>query len=117
MLLNWSVRSGSLPIYVDLDVSQNSISLPGTISALPVEKTSSLADQEGFLSGSDAQIVYHFGYKTPQENPNLYRKLITALRDTISLRSEQIMPSIKYNIQNSVHNRWPPHECISIRCS
>ena len=90
MLLNWAVRAGNLPIYVDLDVTQNSISLPGTISALPVEKTS-LVD-EGF--SSDAQIVYHFGYKTPNENPSLYRKLVTVLKDTISLRSEQIMSSL-----------------------
>lgn len=89
MLLNWAVRAGSLPVYVDLDVSQNSISLPGTISALPVEKNS-LVD-EGF--SSEAQLVYHFGYKTPNENPNLYRKLITTLRDAISLRSEQILSS------------------------
>jgi polyribonucleotide 5'-hydroxyl-kinase len=34
MLLNWAVRAGHSPIYVDLDVSQNSISLPGAISAL-----------------------------------------------------------------------------------
>ncbi|CAF0776828.1 unnamed protein product [Brachionus calyciflorus] len=90
MLCNWAVRSGHLPIYVDLDVNQNSISLPGTISALAVERTS-LVD-EGF--SVDSQISYHFGLKSINDNPVLYRKLITALRDTISLRSEQIMASL-----------------------
>jgi polyribonucleotide 5'-hydroxyl-kinase len=89
MLLNWAVRSGSLPIYVDLDVGQNSISLPGTISALPVEKTS-LVDED---FSSDSQIVYHYGYKSPSENPHLYRKLITVLKEAVSLRSETIMSS------------------------
>jgi polyribonucleotide 5'-hydroxyl-kinase len=93
MLLNWAVRAGRLPIYVDLDVSQNSISLPGTVSALAVERTA-LVD-EGF--NIDAQIAYHFGYKTPNENPVLYRRLITVLKDTISFRSEQISSSIDYN--------------------
>jgi polyribonucleotide 5'-hydroxyl-kinase len=65
MLLNWAVRAGRLPIFVDLDVSQNSISLPGTISALVVERTALV--EEGF--NIDSQIVYHFGYKTPAENP------------------------------------------------
>ena len=89
MLLNWAVRSGRLPIFVDLDVSLNSISLPGAISALAVERTA-LVD-EGF--NIDAQIAYHFGYKTPAENPVLYRKLITVLKDAISFRSEQISAS------------------------
>jgi polyribonucleotide 5'-hydroxyl-kinase len=90
MLLNWAVRAGRLPIYVDLDVSQNSISLPGTISALAIERTA-LVD-EGF--NIDAQIVYHFGYKTPNENPMLYRRLITVLKETISIRCEQICSSL-----------------------
>jgi polyribonucleotide 5'-hydroxyl-kinase len=92
MLLNWAVRAGRLPIYVDLDVSQNSISLPGTISALVVERTAQV--DEGF--NLDAQIVYHFGYKTPAENPVLYRRLITVLKDAISFRSEQINSSNKF---------------------
>lgn len=90
MLLNWAVRSGHLPIYVDLDINQNSISLPGTISALAVERTATV--EEGF--SVEAQISYHFGYKTPNENPVLYRKLISSLRDTICFRCEQISASI-----------------------
>ena len=89
MLLNWAVRAGRLPFYVDLDVSQNSISLPGTISALVVERTAQV--EEGF--NLDSQIAYHFGYKTPAENPVLYRRLITVLKDAISFRSEQINSS------------------------
>lgn len=90
MLLNWAVRVGRLPIYVDLDVSQNSISLPGTISALVVERTALVED--GF--SVDSQIAYHFGYKTPAENPVLYRRLISVLKDTINFRSEYIQASL-----------------------
>jgi len=97
MLLNWAVRGGRLPIFVDLDVSQNSISLPGTISAVVVERTSAV--EEGF--NIDAQIAYHFGYKTQAENPVLYRKLISVLRDTINFRSEQINAS---NLSNEAAN-------------
>ena len=49
MLLNWAVRVGRSPIFVDLDVSQNAISLPGTISALVVERTASI--EEGYNLG------------------------------------------------------------------
>lgn len=90
MLLNWAVRGGRLPIFVDLDVSQNSISLPGTISALVVERTATV--EEGF--SIDSQIVYHFGYKTPAENPGLYKRLISVLKDTINFRSEYIQASL-----------------------
>ena len=90
MLLNWAVRAGRLPILVDLDVGQNSIALPSTISALAVERTS-LVD-EGF--SVDFQLTYHFGYKTAAENPVLYRKLISVLKDSINFRSEQIVSSL-----------------------
>lgn len=93
MLLNWAVRTGRSPLFVDLDVSQNSISLPGTISALAVERTA-LVD-EGF--NVDNLIAYHFGYKTPSENPVLYRRLISVLKDTIALRSEQINTSKSFS--------------------
>ena len=93
-----------MPIYVDLDVSQSVISLPGTLSAVCVERTSSLSvgaahHGDDTVSGStvfnvDAQLAYHFGYKTPGENPVLYRRLITVLKDAINFRSEQIVSSL-----------------------
>ena len=89
MLLNWAVRVGHSPVFVDLDVNQNLISLPGTISALVVERTAHI--EEGY--NLDAQIAYHFGYKTINENPVLYKRLISVLTDTINLRSEKIHAS------------------------
>jgi polyribonucleotide 5'-hydroxyl-kinase len=89
MLLNWAVRVGRSPIFVDLDVTQNAISLPGTISALVVERTSQI--EEGY--NLDAQLAYHFGYKTANENPFLYKTLISILTDRINLRSEKIHAS------------------------
>lgn len=89
MLLNWAVRAGRLPIYVDLDVNQNLISLPGTMSAVVVERTALI--EEGF--NIDTQIAYHYGYKNPAENPVLYRRLITVLRDAINFRCESIHSS------------------------
>lgn len=86
MLLNWAVRVGRSPIFVDLDVSQNAISLPGTISALVVERTANI--EEGY--NLDAQIVYSYGYKTPNENPVLYKRLISCLSETINMRSDSI---------------------------
>ena len=38
VLLNYAVRSNRTPIFVDLDIGQNNISIPGTIGALLVSK-------------------------------------------------------------------------------
>jgi polyribonucleotide 5'-hydroxyl-kinase len=37
MLLNWAVRAGHQPTYVDLDVGQGTITAPGCLAATPVE--------------------------------------------------------------------------------
>ena len=89
-LLNWAVRAGRLPVFVDLDVNQNLISLPGTISSVVVERTALV--EEGF--NIDSQIAYHYGYKTPAENPTLYKRLMTVLKEAINLRCESIHSSL-----------------------
>ena len=38
LLVNYAVRQSRRPIYVDLDVSQNTLSVPGTIAATLVER-------------------------------------------------------------------------------
>jgi hypothetical protein len=37
MLLNWAVRGGSHPTYVDLDVGQGTVTAPGCLAATPIE--------------------------------------------------------------------------------
>lgn len=37
MLLNWAVRAGSQPTYVDLDVGQGTVTAPGCLAATPIE--------------------------------------------------------------------------------
>jgi polyribonucleotide 5'-hydroxyl-kinase len=37
MLLNWGVRAGYQPTYVDLDVGQGTVTAPGCLAATPVE--------------------------------------------------------------------------------
>ena len=42
LLLNYASRMGRKPILVDLDVGQGSISVPGTVGAVLVERVSSI---------------------------------------------------------------------------
>ncbi|CAL1262693.1 unnamed protein product [Larinioides sclopetarius] len=75
LLLNYAVRLGRHPLFIDLDVGQNSISIPGTIGVLTVEKPADI------VSGFDDQAVqvYEFGYKSPGHNIILYFLLLKRL--------------------------------------
>ena len=92
MLSNWAVRAGHLPVFVDLDVSQNSISLPGTISALVVERTALV--EEGF--NIDAQIVCSLTLQTLNKSNNVVSSFFDLL---LSLHS-----SAAFNVEHTKNN-------------
>lgn len=72
-LTNYSVRFGRTPILVDLDVGQNSISVPGTIASLLVERP---ADPTADGFDRDGNLVFHYGHTSVVENTILYTALI-----------------------------------------
>ncbi len=84
LLLNYAVRMGRRPLYVDLDVGQGSLSVPGTIGSVLVERPASI--EEGF--SQTAPLVYHYGHKTPGHNPPLYNRLISRMADVVRERME-----------------------------
>lgn len=84
LLLNYAVRMARRPIFVDLDVGQGQISVPGTIGALLVERPASI--EEGF--SQQAPLVYHFGHKKPGANLELYNTIVSRLAEVIAERCE-----------------------------
>ncbi|KAK7572174.1 hypothetical protein V9T40_014646 [Parthenolecanium corni] len=87
ILLNYAVRMGDSsrrPIFVDLDVGQGHISIPGTIGAMIVERPASVYD--GFPQ--IAPLVYHYGYPGVQQNPKLYDDIVTQMADLVHQRME-----------------------------
>lgn len=84
LLLNYAVRAGRRPIFVDLDVGQGQISIPGTIGALLVERPATVED--GF--SQEAPLVFHYGYNSPHQNSILYNSLVTRLAETIADRMQ-----------------------------
>ena len=60
--MNYAVRMGRRPVFVDLDVGQGSISVPGSIGAVLVERPANI--EEGGFAES-APLVYHYGHTTP----------------------------------------------------
>jgi len=84
VLINYAVRLGRRPIYVDLDVGQGNISVPGTVGAMLIERPAAIED--GFIQ--QAPMVYFFGHKSPQENIPLYNMLVSKLAETVHERME-----------------------------
>ncbi|XP_056387452.1 polyribonucleotide 5'-hydroxyl-kinase Clp1 isoform X3 [Hyla sarda] len=84
LLLNYGVRRGRRPTLVELDVGQGSVSVPGTVGALCVERPADV--EEGF--SAQAPLVYHFGSTTPGTNIKLYNKLTSRLAHVFNLRCE-----------------------------
>jgi len=82
ILLNYAVRMGRRPIYVDLDVGQNALSVPGTISAVLVERPAAV---DGHFAQT-APLIYHYGHKSPAENGKLYSKLVSRMADVVRER-------------------------------
>jgi len=82
LLANYAVRLDRRPIYVDLDVTYGSISMPGSLGAMLIERPASV--EEGFHQ--QAPLVYHYGHMTPQQNPTLYNLLVTKLAQCVQDR-------------------------------
>lgn len=78
ILLNYGVRLGRRqPLYVDLDVGQGSISIPGTIGAISITNPATI--ENGFSKTSP--FIYHLGLKSPAFNDVLYNLIISKLAE------------------------------------
>lgn len=62
MLLNWASKQSWKPTFVDLDIGQGSITIPGCIAATPIEMP--IDPVEGIPL--EMPLVYFFGHTTPR---------------------------------------------------
>ncbi|CAM8900597.1 unnamed protein product [Rhodiola kirilowii] len=79
MLLSWAAKQGWKPTYVDLDIGQGSITIPGCIAATPVEMP--IDPVEGVPM--DMPLVYFYGHATPSVNVELYKVLVKELAQVV----------------------------------
>jgi polyribonucleotide 5'-hydroxyl-kinase len=86
IFLNYGARKGHQPIFVDLDIGQGSITVPGMLSAVPVDKPIAIGREE---FSSAAPLVYFYGHVTPSENVKLYKLQINNLANDINQKFEQ----------------------------
>ncbi|KAF6168443.1 hypothetical protein GIB67_004995 [Kingdonia uniflora] len=79
MILSWAAKRGWKPTFVDLDIGQGAITIPGCISASPIEMP--IDPVEGIPL--DMALIFYFGHATPSLNTELYKVLVKELAQTI----------------------------------
>ncbi|KAF8691525.1 hypothetical protein HU200_040672 [Digitaria exilis] len=79
MLLSWAAKLGWKPTYVDLDIGQGSITIPGCISATPIEKPIDIVDGIPL----EMPLVYFYGHPNPSINADVYKVLMKELAKTL----------------------------------
>jgi polyribonucleotide 5'-hydroxyl-kinase len=83
ILLNYAVRFGHTPIYVDLDPGQGQICIPGTVSALLVSKPADIVENFDRTS----TLAYPLGMVSPGNNLQYYEHLIQTLANVVDEKS------------------------------
>lgn len=79
MLLSWAAKQGWKPTFVDLDIGQGSITIPGAIAATPVEMP--IDPVEGIPL--EMPLVYFYGHSSPSVNVDLYKAIVKELAQTL----------------------------------
>ncbi|KAG9067261.1 Cleavage polyadenylation factor subunit clp1 [Linnemannia hyalina] len=96
MLLSYALRQSRQPIYVDLDCSEGSITMPGCLTATPL--TEMIDVEEGFGSSATSAptagsavmpLAYYYGFPSPKDNTKLYSLLLARLAQSVNRRLEE----------------------------
>ena len=84
-MVNYAVRCGWAPVFVDLDPADSLICMPCTIGAVIADRQIGVEEQFGEM----APLMYHFGHHSPTANSQLYNLLIANLAEAVNLRTEK----------------------------
>ncbi|KAF9898770.1 Cleavage polyadenylation factor subunit clp1 [Lobosporangium transversale] len=96
MLLSYALRQDRQPIYVDLDCSEGSITMPGCLTATPL--TEMIDVEEGFGSSATSAptagsavmpLAYYYGLPSPKDNVKLYNMLMARLAQSVDKRLQE----------------------------
>uniref|UniRef100_A0AC35FIH2 Protein CLP1 homolog n=1 Tax=Panagrolaimus sp. PS1159 TaxID=55785 RepID=A0AC35FIH2_9BILA len=79
ILLNYAIRFGHTPIYVDLDPGQGEICIPGTVSALLVSKPADIVENFDRTS----TLAFSLGTVSPGTNMEYYKHLIKTVANLV----------------------------------
>ncbi|XP_063421449.1 polyribonucleotide 5'-hydroxyl-kinase Clp1-like [Mytilus trossulus] len=97
LLLNYAARLDRASVYVDLDVGQGEVSIPGTIGAAVVERPAEI--EEGY--SLNAPLVFHYGHTSPSSNYPLFKMLVSRMAECVNKKTEK---SKKCNVSGCIIN-------------
>lgn len=83
ILCNYAARAGHSPLYVDLDLGQGAVTVPGTLSAVPIDSQIDL--EEGVPL--EMPLVYYYGDLTVN-NPDYYKHIVSRMGAMMDERSK-----------------------------
>jgi len=90
VLSAYAVKLGRSPLLVDLDVSQNMLSVPGTITASPMTpesvSVSTYANSGNTIASGTTPLVLWYGTTNVSTNPDLYKAQLDKLGKSINTR-------------------------------
>ncbi|CAH0520151.1 unnamed protein product [Peronospora belbahrii] len=88
ILVNYALRLNEKPTLVELDASQGFLSVPGTLSASPLDMNSLSIEEEFILTNP---LVYFYGHTMSSENVELFR-----------YHQQQLAKSVKRRMENDI---------------
>jgi len=89
ILINYAARQGWSPLFIDLDLGQNAISVPGTVSAAPIDHPIN-PFEEGAHVNSEMPLSYFFGDVTVTENSKEhYKFLVEKIAEMMEARNSK----------------------------
>ncbi len=93
-LFTLAVKLGRSPLLVDLDVSQNMLSVPGTITASPMNADACTpfahtSMGSSIINSGTTPLVLFYGSKDPFSHPDLFKAQLTRLGQDINARLEK----------------------------
>ncbi|DAZ95851.1 TPA: hypothetical protein N0F65_009125 [Lagenidium giganteum] len=83
ILLNYALRLGEKPTYVDLDVGQSSLGIPGAIAATPLDMNCITVEEEFILTNP---LSFFYGHTNIADNAELYRHHLQKLAEIVHRR-------------------------------
>ncbi|KAJ3044466.1 hypothetical protein HDV00_001893 [Rhizophlyctis rosea] len=90
ILSNYAVKHGRKPVFVDLDPTEGSLSIPGTLAASAIGRPIDVEDELGASSAMSGTtpVAYYYGYTNITDKPKLYNLLTTHLGSSVKRKLE-----------------------------
>ncbi|KXS20132.1 Clp1-domain-containing protein [Gonapodya prolifera JEL478] len=85
ILLNYAIKEGRSPLFVDIDPGEGTVTVPGSLSATPLVRPLDVEDEFSAtpLTSSTAPFVVYHGYPRPGDHGALYKAQVGRLAEVV----------------------------------